>query len=381
MRGGTGVFTGRLPFVWIGNHVANPDFFFYNYTEPDFQFPQVWRSNIGIDKNLPGGWTISSDLIYTKDFNAMMVRNFGVSLPSGTLNGVDNRQIYLATDRATVFGGPTNAYVFTNTDKGRSINWTIQAQRNWSNGLYTSLAYNYLDSKDASSIEAEISSDAYDRNPALGHVNRPQISPSLYGNQHRVVGTINKKFTYSGGKMATTISFFFEYAKGGRFSYTYSGDVNNDGSGNNDLIYIPTDSEIDQMTFDESAATAASQRTAMKSYFAQDDYLSGRRGQYAEKYAILSPWFSRWDMRILQDLYLGENGNTLQFSIDLLNAGNFISSSWGVRQIPVNTQPIGVSVNNGDPTYSFDASLTSTFTDDFSLLSRWQMQFGLRYIF
>ena len=381
VRGGTGVFTGRLPFVWIGNHVANPDFFFYNYTEPDFQFPQVWRSNIGIDKNLPGGWTISSDLIYTKDFNAMMVRNFGVSLPSGTLNGVDNRQIYLATDRATVFGGPTNAYVFTNTDKGRSINWTIQAQRNWSNGLYTSLAYNYLDSKDASSIEAEISSDAYDRNPALGHVNRPQISPSLYGNQHRVVGTINKKFTYSGGKMATTISFFFEYAKGGRFSYTYSGDVNNDGSGNNDLIYIPTDSEIDQMTFDESAATAASQRTAMKSYFAQDDYLSGRRGQYAEKYAILSPWFSRWDMRILQDLYLGENGNTLQFSIDLLNAGNFISSSWGVRQIPVNTQPIGVSVNNGDPTYSFDASLTSTFTDDFSLLSRWQMQFGLRYIF
>ena len=133
--------------------------------------------------------------------------------------------------------------------------------------------------------------------------------------------------------MATTISFFFEYAKGGRFSYTYSGDVNNDGSGNNDLIYIPTDSEIDQMTFDESAATAASQRTAMKSYFAQDDYLSGRRGQYAEKYAILSPWFSRWDMRILQDLYLGENGNTLQFSIDLLNAGNFISSSWGVRQL------------------------------------------------
>jgi hypothetical protein len=96
---------------------------------------------------------------------------------------------------------------------------------------------------------------------------------------------------------------------------------------------------------------------------------------------MLSPWYSRYDLRILQDFVLG-NESKIQFSIDILNIGNLISSSWGVRQFPSNTQPIGVAVDPaGNPTYSFDPSLKNTFTNDFSLVSRWQVQFGLRYSF
>ncbi len=382
VRGGTGLFTGRLPFVWIGNQIANPDFFFYNVTHPDFKFPQVWRSNLGLDKSFENGWIVSADLIHTEDVNGMMVRNYGLKPPTGTLTGVDNRKVYLnPTDRALdQYGGATNAYVFTNTDVGNSFNATLQIQRNWTSGLYTSLAYNYLDSKDASSIEAEISSDAYDRNPAIGHVNEAQLSPSLYGNKHRIVGVASKKFEYSEGKLATTISMFVEYAQGGRFSYTYSGDINGDGSGLNDLIYIPTDGEIDQMTFSGDGSAQAAQKAALKSFIAQDDYLSSNRGDYMEKYGILNDWYSNWDLRILQDFNFGQS-NTIQLSIDVLNVGNLISNKWGVRKLPVNTQPIGVSVDNQVPTYSFDSSLTETYTSDFGLNSRWQMQFGLRYIF
>ena len=383
LRGGSGLFTGRLPFVWIGNQVANPNFFFYNMTAPDFKFPQVWRTNIGVDKQFENGWILTTDLIYTKDVNGMMVRNYGLKPPTGQLAGVDNRPVYrVPDDRALVFGGPTNAYVFTNTDLGRSFNATVQMQKRFTNGLYTSIAYNFLDSKDASSIEAEISSDAYDRNPALNHVNNAVLSPSLYGNKHRVVGVASKKFSYSDGKLATTISFFAEYAQGGRFSYTYSGDINGDGSGLNDLIYIPSDAEIDQMPFSGSTADQSSQRQALKAFIAQDDYLSSNRGSYMEKYGILNDWYSNWDMRILQDFNLGSSENTIQLSIDILNVGNLISNSWGVRKLPVNTQPIGVSVDGDfNPTYSFDTSLQNTFTNDFGLNSRWQMQFGLRYIF
>ncbi len=387
IRGGSGIFTGRFPFVWISNHVSNPDFFFYTVTDPDFKFPQVWRNNIGVDKELGEGWQVSADLIYTKDINSMMVRNFGLRLPGGNLNGVDNRPVYRSQqDRTLVFGDPSNAYVFTNTNEGKSFNATIQLKRNWKNGLYTTLAYNFLDSKDASSIEAEISSDAYDRNPALGHVNRAQLSPSLYGNRHRIVGTINKKFEYNGGKMATTFSLFFEYAQGGRFSYTYSGDINGDGAFNNDLLYVPTDGEIDAMTFSGDASAQTAQRNALRSFIGQDEYLSDRRGEYAEKYDILSPWYSSWDLRILQDLYMNGKQNKIQFSIDILNVGNLISSSWGVRQNPQNIQPIGVSVTeeadgNFTPVYSFDTGLNNTFANDFSLLSRWQLQIGLRYSF
>ncbi len=380
LRGGTGLFAGRFPFVWVGNQVANPNFFFYNITSPDFKFPQVWKSNIGVDHTLSSGWTISSDILYTSDINSMIVRNYGLRTPASTLNGVDNRPIYGAADRATVFGAPTNAYVFTNSDKGYSFNWSVQAKKNWENDLYTSIAYNFLESQDVSSIEAEISSDAYERNPAFGNVNSPVLAPSLYGNRHRIIGTLSKVFNYS-EKHSTTISLFMEYAQGGRFSYTYSGDINNDGSGLNDLIYIPTDGEIDQMTFNTSNASEAAQRSALKSFIAQDDYLSENRGGYMEKYAILSPWYSKWDLRILQDLKVSE-GNKFQLSVDILNVGNLISSKWGVRQLPQNTQPIGVSVDGaGNATYSFDTDLQSTFVDDFSLLSRWQMQVGLRYIF
>jgi len=384
LRGGSGLFSGRFPFVWIGNQVANPDWFFYTMTAPDFQFPQVWRSNLGIDKRFGSGWVASGDLIYTQDINGMMVRNYGLKPPSGRLGSVDSRPIYRPEDRVTYFGGPINGYVFTNTEEGVALNATLQIQKTFRNGLYASLAYNFLDAKDASSIEAEISGDAYDRNPAINHVNIPRETPSLYGNRHRIVGSANKRFEYGGGTWATTVAVFFEYAQGGRFTYTYSGDINNDGSGLNDLIYIPTETDLAQMLFSGTGEEQTAQREALRAFIGQDDYLNSKRGSYAEKYDILSPWYSRWDMRVLQDLNLkaGQRTHTIQLSLDMLNVGNFISSKWGVRQFPTNTQPIGVTVDaNSIPTYSFDPSLKSTFTDDFSLLSRWQLQAGLRYIF
>ena len=129
LRGGSGLFTGRFPFVWVGNHVANPNSFFYTVTRPDFQFPQVWRSNLGYDHKA-NGWTVSADMVYTKDLNAMMVRNYGLKLPTDKLNGVDNREIYTASDR-----GAANAYVFTNTDEGYSFNASLQIRKQWDKRL------------------------------------------------------------------------------------------------------------------------------------------------------------------------------------------------------------------------------------------------------
>ncbi|WP_421773391.1 TonB-dependent receptor [Gracilimonas sp.] len=384
VRGGSGLFTGRFPFVWVGNQVASPDFFFYQVTDPDFKFPQVWRTNLGLEKSLDGGWLLSTDFIYTKDVNAMIVRNYGLRPPSGNLNGVDNRAYYLDSDRATgPFGGSTNAYVFTNTDQGYSFNWTLEVKKQFETGLFASLAYNYLNAQDLSSIEAEISSDAFARNPAIGNVNKPELAPSLYGNKHRFVGRLNKTFVYGEqDKWSTSVSLFMEYAQGGRYSYTYSGDINGDGSGLNDLIYIPTESELNGFTFTGNAAEQQDQRQAYNNFIEQDDYLSGRRGQYAEKYAVLSPWYSRWDLRLNQRLNLGQNA--IEFTVDMLNIGNLINSNWGVKESPINTQPIGIASvdpNTLEPTYTFDSTLQNTYVDDFTLQSRWQIQFGLRYSF
>jgi TonB dependent receptor len=394
IRGGTGLFTGRFPFVWVGNQVANPNAFFYCVTDPNFKFPQVWRTNLGIDKKLYNGLLLTGDVIYTKDINAMMVRNYGLRLPTGKLVGADTRPIYKFEDRSQRFDFfaqalvPTNAYVFSNTDLGYSLNVSLKAEKTFSNGLNAFLGYNYTDAQDAASIQAEISSDAYDRNPAnIQHTNRPVLAPSVFGNQHRIVGGGSKKFSYSNGKMATTFSLFFEYDRGGRYSYTYGGDINNDGSSLNDLLFIPTDAQIDAMKFSgNTVAEQAAQKAGFKAYIAQDEYLSANRGNYAGKYATLSPWYSKWDLSIFQDFVVAK-GHSIQLSFTMLNVGNFLNSDWGIRQVASITslvQPLGVSLDKATgtiPTYSFDTAQKSTFYTDNGLLSRWQGQVGLRYRF
>ena len=181
-------------------------------------------------------------------------------------------------------------------------------------------------------------------------------------------------------KLDIVRELFTEYVEGTRYSYTYSGDLNNDGSGLNDLIYIPSDADINNMAF---TGDVNSQRTALKNYITQDKYLAGRRGQYAEKYGALAPWYSHWDFRVLQDIKL-QGQNNIQVSLDFLNFGNLLNSSWGVREYATYTglaQPLAVSVAGSVPTYTFDTAQKTTFFNDFSLLSRWQMQLGLRYIF
>ncbi len=381
LRGGTGLFSGRLPFVWLGNQTSAPNFFFFQAVDPDFQWPQVWRTNLGIDYKFNIGSIeniiASADLSYTKDINGAHVQNFGLRPPTGQLQGVDNRATYLPTDRVQVFGGPADAFVFVNDDQGRVYNASFKLQKQFENDAFISVGYNYLDSKDVNSVDAEITGDAFAANAARDNVNVPVLSNSRYGDQHRFIAVGSKKWSYSNDKVSTTVSAFYEYAKGGRFSYIYGGDINGDGSGLNDLLYIPTAAEIGSMQF-----SGAGQAAAFESYIRQDDYLKSRRGQYAERYGALAPWRGRMDLKVIQEFKVSET-NAVQISADLLNVGNLISSKWGLVQSPNNFQVLGVSVDGTNtPTYTFDPNLTQSFGfDNTNLQSVWQLQLGLRYIF
>jgi hypothetical protein len=388
IRGGTGLFTGRFPFVWLGNHIGNPYSFFYNVTDRDFKWPQVWRSNLGADYKIPFGTIFTVDVAYTKDINGMMVRNYKLGTPGGILNSGtgDNRRIYRTGDQGTA-----NTYAFTNTSVGYQFNTTFQAQQFFAGGFYAMVGYNYLIAKDASSISAEISSDAFDRNPILNNANEAVLSRSLYGNTHRIVAAFSKKFSYN-EHLATTVSLFGSWNSGNRFAYVYGGDINNDGTGTNDLLYVPTDAEINTMQFaplidvNGNVQNAAAQRQGLRNFIANDKYLSKHRGEFTEKYAGENPWVSQVDLRILQDFIfpVGKRTNTIQLSLDFVNLGNLLNSNWGVVKYATTSgylQPLSVSYNNNNPVYQFDPSLTSTFIASPDLQSRWQMQIGLRYIF
>jgi hypothetical protein len=388
IRGGSGLFTGRFPFVWIGNHIGNPFSSFYNATDKDFRWPQVWRSNLGMDWKTRFGTVFTLDVAYTKDMQAMMVRNYKLGTPTGTLNsGIgDKRKIYTAGDQ-----GAVNTYVFTNTDEGYQFNFTFQVQQTFRGGLYMMAAYNYLKAEDASSISAEISSDAFDRNPILNNANEARLTPSLYGNKHRFIAALSKKFEYGAKKrLATTLSVFGNWSSGNRYAYVYGGDINNDGTASNDLMYVPTDAEIDVMPFaaftdiNGNVKNAATQREALKWFIEQDNYLKNKRGAYTEKYGAETPWFSQLDVRLLQDFKMGKGTNTIQLSMDIVNFGNLLNSEWGVRRYATTSgyfQPLSVSLSGATPTYQFDPTARRTFVSSPDLISRWQLQFGIRYLF
>ncbi len=403
LRGGSGIFTGRIPFVWLGNQSTNARIdagyeFQLNSTADNFKYPQVWKNNLAMDVKFGDGWLATVEGIYSKDVNAVVHRNYNMLPPSGNLSGTgDTRAQFAGFNEVNIYSASAGsesfleagAIVLDNTKKGYQFTTTAKLSKRWDSGLTADIAYTYLNAKDLTSIPAEIAADAFQRNPVVGNPNDPAYSWSRYGLQHRVIASAMYKVSY--GKFASSFAMFYEAGKGNRYSYTYTGDINGDAIANNDLIYIPKNSgDINFGTVDASgigtvAANASQQWIALDKFISQDNYLEDRRGKYAERNGAMLPWFGQMDFRFMQDynFMVGNSKNTLQFSIDVLNLGNMISSNWGVRQFATTTNPITVNGvdSNGTPWLQFDPNLKDSYIDDVSVNSKWQLQIGIRYIF
>ena len=411
VRGGTGIFTGRIPLVWVGNQASNAAFdngytFQINSTGRDFRFPQVWRTNLAVDRELGNGLVATLEAIYSKDVNAVIHQNYNLVTPTQRLAGADDRLIYPASSPRVYdfptsngpFKGPNGQGTFldagviglTNTSKGYQYSITGQLKKDFASGFFATTAYTFAQAKDITSNPGEIAGDAFQRLPVVGNTNRPQMAFSDFGLQHRIIAAGGRRFAYANEKLATTVSFFFEAAQGNRFSYTYAGDLNRDGIPGNDLLFVPANrSQINLVPYTNAAGqmvSADEQYRQLDAYIGQDKYLNSRRGDYAERNGSLSPWYTQLDAKILQDFTVktkGGKNNTLQLSLDMLNLGNLLNASWGNRQLVGNNRLIqadyaGTTPNA--PAYTFRGGNQTFFTDT-SLNSRWRAQVGVRYLF
>ncbi len=397
IRGGSGIFSGRIPFVWLGNQASNPKIdqgyeFQINATAEDFKFPQTWKSDLAVDAAFGEGWSLMFEGIFSKDINAVVHRNYNMRKPTGTLAGADNRPVY-QNDEANIYSNAVGfstfldagAIVLDNTNEGYQYTLTGKVTKSLNFGLNALAAYTYTESKDYTSIPAEIAADAFQRNPIDANPNFPMFSYSRYGLKHRIITALSYQVEY--GKFATSLSLFYEGGIGNRYSYTYSGDLNRDAIANNDLIYIPKSQ--DEINFGTvpgvEDADAAEQWTALDAFIEQDPYLSEHRGEIAKRHGPMLPWFNTVDFKLMQDFNFTAGGKVhgFQLSFDILNLGNLINSSWGVRQLASTWNPIRVNGLDADnvPYYSFDTNLKNSFKDDVSLVSKWQMQIGIKYFF
>lgn len=416
LNGGSGIFTGRPRFVWLNNQAGNTGTQFgtvfgqkafepsrqaylpddrtaaavpeINKTSEDFKFPQVWRSSLGLDYRLPfGGLTFSTQALYGKDINAVVHRNINLREPQQNLAGADNREIFSADPQERKINpdvGPV--YYMSNTDEGYQLNLTASLKRAPKNGLGGRIAYTYGQSKDITSNPNSIASFAFGRNPVVGDPNELSKSWSQYDTRHRVIGNISYALNYA-DNFKTTLSLVYNGQSGRRFSYVYSGDVNRDGLfQNNDLIYVPANRNEVNLVAPSENRSKAEAWADLNGFIEKSDYLSSRRGQYAERNGAQLPWFSQFDFRVLQDIYFDtEKGNThrLQLSLDIINVGNLLNDSWGVRQAPTTTTPLRLERINSDnePVFAVPKNLDKPLRDELSRISRWRMQLGVRYFF
>ncbi|OOQ58999.1 TonB-dependent receptor [Mucilaginibacter pedocola] len=378
-------------------------------TDRDFKFPSNFRVNVGVDQKLPLGILGTIEGSYSKDINGILYQNIALPSTGTALAGSDNRIRYSNT---TVYpsipaaqGGNTaalpnitDAILLKNTSKGYAYNITGQLQRTFKD-LYFMLAYTYSDSRSVNDGGSIAQSTWRDRSVS-GDPNADVVSYTNFRQPNRIVAAFSYRKSYI-GHLTTSIGLTYEAANAGSSSYVYSGDVNGDGQTSNDLIYVPKDINDIVLVKDNAVATSATYdaRTPVQiynqlnAYINQDPYLSKRRGKYAERNGLVLPYYHLVNFNFSQDIYqtTGKVKNTLRFEFNMINLGNFLYRNWGNVKFANRTLLLtykGLDAATGKPTYSFpyfDANnqtpLTTTWGNGVGQSSRWQAQFGLRYIF
>ncbi|NJN26241.1 MAG: TonB-dependent receptor [Cyclobacteriaceae bacterium] len=441
VRGGTGAFSGRVPFVWLTNQPTNSgviqnnvepgsynqvapwignitfqpqDPYYYvknvpagaenvfistpaggapgsfSLVDDDFRMPMVWRSSLAAEYQLGNSpFVLSGELLYTRDINA--VYQFGANRKTSpnTMNAAgDDRELVTSSSDITYNTnmGANNATILANTDKkGYSFSATAGISVPEWNRLSGSIYYTYSTAKEVTANAGSSANSAWGGSPNINNPNDQQLHLSDYAIPHRVVANVSYRVEYA-NHLATTIGVYYTGSHQGRFSYVTSNDLNGDGI-NADLLYIPANSS-EYNFVDNSNFTAAEQRAAFDKFIADND-LEEYRGDYAPRNAFLLPWLNRFDVRVLQDLFtdIGKRRNTLQLSLDIVNVGNLLSSDWGIRENLNGAQSLlsrsgAVSANPNFNMVQVSNQLPTTpFVNASGFNTTWNMQIGIRYIF
>jgi hypothetical protein len=424
LRGGIGLFTGRIPYAWIGNlydgtgmdyvhiktsdhppaFVADPahqptpasDTTLHATTEivvaaNDFVLPQELRWTFAYDQELPWNLRLSFEGVYSRTINGVVIKNLNLN-QNGTLDpekSGDARPVYGSAYPVGMWSYSRNDARFTdvmymtNGAEGTSTFLTMQLQRKpGPEGLFASLAYTYASTMDLNSGTWDNAYDQWRYNPTE-EPNKPRLNYSSFDRTHRIAAAVSIRHVWGKG-YATTAGLVYTGASGIPYSYVYDGDLNGDGESFNDLFYVPGTSAEILLVNEDGFLTVPSDPAynQLMSFIAHDPYLSTHRRQIAERNGARTPWTHLLDLRLAQTLPTAF-GNEMEFSAELLNVMNLIDPSWGlVQTVPYQVVPIlrfFTRDSRGRPWFRWSPRTTPLVAEP--LLSRWRLRLGVRVTF
>ncbi len=440
LRGGTGLFSGRLPLVFFTNMPTNGGMVQYQAqvnaanakkmgftmdefaggmmtdietmknklqslgypmditpekgaapssicgVDPDFKMPQVWKTSLAVDYQLPVSFPFTATVegIFNKTINGVSISDWSIPNVGGfaRFNGADNRPIYPAGFRTG-----TKAFVLENTRRGYgwSGNVTLTAQP----AEYISLmaAYTHTVSKEVTGMPGSAAESAFTYVPTSEGPNNIKLHNSQYVTPDRIVASATIH-----DKSGNHYSLIYETWRGGyNYSYMMVNDINSDGY-NYDAIYVPTDDEVG-VGSGKFRFVSESDKQRFMDFVHQDSYLKKHQGEYAEAYSVYSPWVHRFDFSYKHDFKLNicKAKHTLQLSLDIKNLMNLFKSSWGVMKYL--NPAIGSEArilkyegvdSDGYATFSTPAVIngnTETWVPNHAIGQCWYASIGVKYMF
>ena len=436
LRGGAGIFTGRIPFVWLSNNFTNTGiqtsvYNVYGSTglkegkqntgklsdvslivdpykqsenaenlgtsnqainvfDKDFKFTQNLRLDLALDFTLAGiDFTLEG--VFSKNLNDIYYKDLTRTEAGKTLGetyeslSFDNRPMF---SKITSTEDPnlkkfTNVYMLDNTSKGYSYNLSLSAVKRFDFGLDLAASYTYSRSKSVNCGTSSVAQSNYNYNYTYQNPNSPELGFTAFNVPHQIKASAFYHKDYA-EHWNTTVGLIYTGTSGSPYSLYYYGDLNQDGSNGNDLMFIPTDEQIDKMQFKANKNyTAEEQKKNFREWIANDGYMSKHRGEYFKRYADNLPFESHFDFHLAQTykFKVGAQVHSVELSFDVLNVGNMFNKKWG-RYTSTGTakyySPVTYS-GNGQFQFLHPGNYEMRSYDDY--YSRWRGQLGLKYTF
>ncbi|MBR2219061.1 MAG: TonB-dependent receptor [Alistipes sp.] len=433
LRGGTGIFTGRLPFVWLVSVAGNSnciqngltlyksevgenkmpsfhtnvgdmlkDVYGGTYQKQDLaantqptildkklKMPSTWKTSLALDLKLPGDVNLNIEGIYNKDINSVTVKKLGMVEKEGgiQLPGEPEARVYWNSQNIkNKEGKAINPYLITNTDDVDGYYASISAQlsKTWGFGLSVMAAYTYSSAKNVidgigDQVTSAFSTNTFNKNGS----NVPETGFASYVSPHRILLNVGYRLANKNG--ASNFGLYYEASQLGyigsysysRYSYTmyvqsgkYQNAVTGDGGAVN-LLYIPTRSELDDMPF-----TSDENKEAFWNFIQKDSYLSEHIGEYSKRGGAVMPWYHTLNFRFSQDFYINVKGkrNTISLGLDVTNLANMLNRDWGNIKRMNSSSILAWDGSN----YTFTAPKWSKYA---STVSTWSAMFSIRYTF
>ena len=444
VRGGTGLFSGRLPLVFFTNMPTNSGSVQYqaqinaknaakkgftmaefagglvkdangkvttnalyqkllslgypaNYKPEDgtvpssisavdkkFKMPQVWKTSLAVDYAIPTSFpfSVSVEGIFNKTINGVMISDWSMKdvRAYAKFNGVDNRPIYPDS-----FRNGTSAFVLENTNKGYGYSASATVNMTPIPEVNIMAAYTHTVSKEITSMPGSNAESAFTYVPTVAGPN--------YIDLHNSINVIPDRFIASvthNDHCGNHFSLVYETWRGSsNYSYMLTNDMNGDGYAY-DALYIPTDAQVKNGDF---RFVSDSDRDRFMAFVHKDKYLSKHQGKYAEAYSVYSPWVHRVDFSYKHDFKVkaGKTTNILQLGFDIKNLLNLFNSNWGVMKIlnpAIGTEARLLKYEGADAdgyaTFSTPKGVTGntkTFTPNHAIGQCWYASIGIKYMF